>query len=65
MENPSAVTPIRHLELALKNAGERGSNFVDFPQGYPSKFLITPQGKYLIVPYGIDWVNFVKQYSNL
>jgi thiol-disulfide isomerase/thioredoxin len=34
-------------------------------QGYPTKILITPEGKYVIIPYGIDWVNFVKQYSNL
>ncbi len=32
---------------------------------FPSKVLITPQGKYLIVPFGIDWVNFIKQYTNL
>lgn len=34
-------------------------------QGYPTKILITPKGKYVTVPFGIDWVNFVKQYSNL
>lgn len=34
-------------------------------QGYPTKILITPEGKYLTVPYGINWVNFVKQYCNL
>jgi thiol-disulfide isomerase/thioredoxin len=34
-------------------------------QGYPAKFLITPEGKYLTVPYGIDWISFVKQYCSL
>ncbi len=34
-------------------------------QGYPTKFLITPEGRYLLVPYGIDWANFVKQYCDL
>lgn len=34
-------------------------------QGYPTKLLITPEEKYLTVPYGINWVNFVKQYCNL
>lgn len=34
-------------------------------QGYPSKLLVTPQGKYLLIPYGTDWVNFVKGYSSL
>ena len=32
---------------------------------FPFKVLITPQGKYLIVPFGIDWVDFIKQYVNL
>lgn len=34
-------------------------------QGYPTKILITPKGKYVIVPFGIDWVRFVEQYCNL
>lgn len=34
-------------------------------QGYPTKILITPAGKYIIVPFGIDWVSFVKQYAAL
>jgi thiol-disulfide isomerase/thioredoxin len=33
--------------------------------GYPSKILITPQGKYLLIPFGIDWVDFVKKYAGL
>ncbi|WP_165760182.1 TlpA family protein disulfide reductase [Niastella populi] len=32
---------------------------------YPSKVLISPQGKYLVVPFGIDWVDFVKKYADL
>jgi len=31
VENPSALTPIRHTNLALNNAGVRGSTLVDFP----------------------------------
>ena len=34
-------------------------------QGYPTKILITPKGKFLTVPFNIDWINFVKKYSNL
>jgi len=34
-------------------------------QGYPTKILITPQGKYVIVPFGVDWVNFVELYCDL
>ncbi len=34
-------------------------------QGYPTKVLITPEGKYIVVPFGADWVSFVKQYSGL
>lgn len=32
---------------------------------YPSKLLITPQGKYLVIPFGIDWVDFVRKYADL
>lgn len=32
---------------------------------YPSKILISPQGKYLVVPFGTDWVDFVKKYADL
>jgi hypothetical protein len=31
MENPGALTPIRHTNLALNSAGVRGSILVDFP----------------------------------
>ncbi|MCF0052508.1 TlpA family protein disulfide reductase [Dyadobacter sp. LJ53] len=31
-------------------------------QGYPTKILITPTGKYVTVPYGVDWVSFVNNY---
>ncbi len=34
-------------------------------QGYPTKILITPKGKYITVPSGTDWINFVKQYCDL
>lgn len=32
---------------------------------YPTKLLITPQGKYLRVPNGKNWVDFVKLYTGL
>jgi thiol-disulfide isomerase/thioredoxin len=31
-------------------------------QGYPTKVLITPTGKYVTVPFGVDWVSFVNKY---
>lgn len=34
-------------------------------QGYPTKILITPQGRYVLVPFGSDWVDFVKKYADL
>jgi thiol-disulfide isomerase/thioredoxin len=34
-------------------------------QGYPTKLLITPKGKYISIPYGVDWSNFIKQYADL
>jgi thiol-disulfide isomerase/thioredoxin len=34
-------------------------------KGYPTKLLITPQGKYIYVPLGVDWQYFVMQYCNL
>jgi thiol-disulfide isomerase/thioredoxin len=30
--------------------------------GYPTKVLITPGGKYITVPFGVDWVSFVNNY---
>ncbi|NIJ54655.1 TlpA family protein disulfide reductase [Dyadobacter arcticus] len=30
--------------------------------GYPTKILITPTGKYITVPFGVDWVSFVNKY---
>jgi len=32
---------------------------------YPSKILITPQGKFLVIPFGTDWVDFIKKYADL
>jgi thiol-disulfide isomerase/thioredoxin len=37
-----------------------------FPlQGYPSKFLISPEGRFLRIPFGTNWVNFIKAYTGL
>ncbi|MBO9613429.1 MAG: TlpA family protein disulfide reductase [Dyadobacter sp.] len=33
--------------------------------GYPTKLLVTPEGNYLIVPFGADWISFVKHYTDL
>jgi thiol-disulfide isomerase/thioredoxin len=33
--------------------------------GYPSNFLITPQGIFLIIPFSIDLVSFIKNYIDL
>jgi thiol-disulfide isomerase/thioredoxin len=30
--------------------------------GYPTKILITPQGKYLKIPFGVDWREYLKNY---
>jgi thiol-disulfide isomerase/thioredoxin len=34
-------------------------------KSYPSKILISPQGKYLVIPFGIDWVDYIKKYADL
>ncbi|WP_247237916.1 TlpA disulfide reductase family protein [Telluribacter sp. SYSU D00476] len=34
-------------------------------QAYPTKVLITPEGKYITVPFGVDWVGFVKHYVGI
>ena len=31
---------------------------------WPSKFLISPQGKYVIIPFGVDWIKYVEDYIN-
>jgi hypothetical protein len=33
VENPADLPPIRHVKLALKVCGERGSTLVEFPHG--------------------------------
>lgn len=33
--------------------------------GYPTKLLFTPEGKYILVPTGNDWISFVKHYTDL
>lgn len=33
--------------------------------GYPTKLLVTPEGKYIPVPFGSDWISFVKHYTDL
>lgn len=33
-------------------------------QGWPSKYLVSPQGKYLIIPFGEDWVKFIEDVIN-
>lgn len=43
--------------------GKIEHNFI--VQGYPTKLLITPQGKYITIPFGGDWENFIKQYCSL
>lgn len=32
---------------------------------YPTKILITPQGNFLIIPFGLNWVDFIKNYADL
>ena len=39
MENPDCLNPIRHVKLALKAFGERGSIFVDFPLEALARFF--------------------------
>ena len=34
-------------------------------QSYPTKVLITPDGKYITIPYYTDWVEFVRLYCGL
>ncbi len=33
--------------------------------GYPTKVLITPEGKYIKIPLNMDWVDFIKQYASI
>ena len=34
-------------------------------QGYPTKILITPKGKYITVPFNIDFAGFIRRYIDL
>ena len=63
-------------EKVVKYMKEKGYSFpvamsdgnfeTDFKvQSYPTKILITPKGKFITVPFDIDWASFIKKYSNL
>ncbi len=48
------------VAMADKNIGH---NFnVEY---YPTNILITPKGKYITIPFGIDWIKFIKEYCDL
>ena len=34
-------------------------------EGYPTKILITPEGKYLVIPFDTEWQTYVKNYTLL
>ena len=34
-------------------------------KGFPTKILITPEGKYLVIPFNTDWKTYVKNYALL
>ncbi|CAM1352780.1 TlpA family protein disulfide reductase [Tenacibaculum halocynthiae] len=31
--------------------------------GYPTKILISPDNKYLKIPYGVNWTEYIKNYA--
>jgi hypothetical protein len=31
--------------------------------GYPTKILISPEGNYIKIPYGVDWKMYIKNYT--
>ncbi|RZL61584.1 MAG: TlpA family protein disulfide reductase, partial [Pedobacter sp.] len=31
---------------------------------WPSKFLVSPQGKYVVIPFGVDWQKYIADYIN-
>ncbi|RZL26940.1 MAG: TlpA family protein disulfide reductase, partial [Pedobacter sp.] len=31
---------------------------------WPSKFLVSPQGKYVIIPFNVDWQKYIADYIN-
>lgn len=33
--------------------------------GYPTKILISPEGNYIKIPYGVDWKTYIKNYTLL
>lgn len=33
-------------------------------QGWPSKYLVSPQGNYVVIPYNVDWVKYIQDYIN-
>ncbi|MCX2576195.1 TlpA family protein disulfide reductase [Pedobacter sandarakinus] len=31
---------------------------------WPSKFLVSPQGRYIVIPFGVDWRRYISEYIN-
>lgn len=31
---------------------------------WPSKFLVSPQGKYVVIPFNVNWVKYIEDYIN-
>lgn len=47
--------PVSEIDKAINDAFE--------VSGYPTKILITPEGNYIKIPFGVDWVLFLKNYT--
>lgn len=65
-EQSKVISYLREKKYSFPVAMSDGKIEFTYPvEGFPTKILITPTGKYLTIPYGIDWVSFIKQYADL
>ena len=57
MEEKSYTFPVAMSDNKIENTFAVG--------GYPTKLLVTPAGKYVIIPFNSDWVSFIKEYTGI
>jgi len=42
---------------------DKATNDLFEVSGYPTKILISPEGNYIKIPFGVDWKTFIKNYT--
>ena len=57
MDKNSYTFPVTEIDIQTNNLFE--------VTGYPTKILISPEGNYIKIPFGVDWKMYLKNYALL